>query len=296
MQNTDKELNAAQEKTSIVLVLKPFSHQQGEKYNNIERFLRIGMMTYEKFLDVSCIEDFFVVVPSEDVERVKKLLVGRYPTYPWNVLNEMSLLHPSLPTGWARQQTVKLTISVLVRTKTYLIIDDDTYLTKPFTAQNLYDPTNGKLIMNKTKIDFPFFFLWSAQVLKHDFDEVQDFPAHMAITPEVFRCDVVRDLVKWLVEQYGTHKQWQMYLYQNKYTEYCLYWIWLIKHKRAYELYSVDSPIALYGMATTGSEHDLRQQVALSVKNNSNYWFSFVQSSLPHSVDDIYQQVKKALG
>lgn len=252
-------------------------------------------MTYEKFLDVSSIEEFFVIVPTEDVEKVKKLLTGRYPTYPWNVINEAALLHGSLPPGWARQQTAKLAISMLVRTSTYLIIDDDTYLTKPFSAKDLYDPANGKLIMNKTSIDFPFFFLWSAQILKHDFDEVQDFPTNMAITPEVFVRDVVRDLVKWLIEEYGGNKQWQMHLYQNKYTEYCLYWIWLMKHKRAHELYSIESQTALYGMATTGTEHDLCSRVAKSFQNNSDYWFSFVQSSLPHSVDEIYEQVKHAM-
>lgn len=280
------------QKTSIVLVLKPFSHQQGQKYNNIDRFLKIGMMTYARYLDVASIEEFFVVVPAEDVERVKKLLHDQYPTYPWTVLNEMVLLHPSLPTGWARQQTVKLVISMLVKTSTYLIIDDDTYLTKPFSAKDLCDPTNGKLVMNKTNIDFPFFFLWSTQVLKYDYDQVQDYPAHMAITPEVFVVQVVRDLVKWLISEYGTNKKWQLYLYQNKYTEYCLYWIWLIKHKKAHELYAIYSKTSLYGHATTGTEHDLSTQVALSFKDNTHQWFSFVQSSLPHSVNDILAIVK----
>lgn len=282
------------EKTSIVLVIKPFSHQQGQKYNNIDRFLKIGMMTYNKFLDVQSIQDFFVIVPAEDVDRVKKLLVETFPTYPWNVLNEMTLLHPSLPPGWARQQTVKLTISVLVKTSTYLIIDDDTYLTKPFSAKDLCDPTNGKLIMNKTHIDFPFFFLWSTQVLKYDFEKVQDFPVHMAITPEVFVVQVVRNLMKWLMDEYGANKKWQLHIYQNKYTEYCLYWIWLMKQEKVHELYAVDSPLALYGHATTGTEHDLGEQVMLSFKNNKYYWFSFVQSSLPYAVNDIYAKVKNA--
>lgn len=283
----------ASEKTSIVLVLKPFSHRTGEKYNNLDRFLKIGMMTYEKFLDVRSIEDFFVIVPTEDVDLVKKTLMERYPNYPWSVVNEMALLHASLPTGWARQQTAKLAISMLIKTSTYLIIDDDTYLTKPFTASDLRDPSNGKLIMNKTKIDFPFFFLWSAQVLKHDFEEVQDFPAHMAITPEVFVRDVVRDIVKWLIEEYGNQKKWQLHLYNNKYTEYCLYWIWLIKHKQAHDLYAIESPTSVYGYATTGDEHDMSLQIMKSFRNNKNHWFSFVQSSLSHTVDDIYGQVKK---
>lgn len=278
-------------KTSIVLVIRPFSHQIDPKYNNIERFLRIGMMTYEKYLDKSSIKDFFVVVPAQDVEGVKKLLTDKHPDYPWNVINEDVLIHPAIPSGWAKQQTVKLAISMLVQTDTYLIIDDDTYLTKPFAASQLVDPDSKRLLLNTTKIDFPFFFLWSCQVLKYDFQHVQDFPIHMAITPEVFVTAVVKDIVKWLIAEYGNKKMWQIYLANHKYTEYCLYWIWLIKHDQTEVYYDTQSKHKLYGHATTGSEHSLRRQVELSFEDNANHWFSFVQSSLPHSVREIYDVV-----
>ena len=279
------------EKYSIVLVIRPFSHHADAQYNNIDRFLDIGMVTYEKFLNKEDLQEFFVIVPKADVTSVQKRLQDAYPSWPWRVINEDNLLHASIPPGWARQQTVKLAVSALVRTPTYLIIDDDTYLTKPLSISDMRDPTSGKLLMNRTEIDFPFFFLWSAQVLEADFDMVQDQPCHMAITPEIFVTQVVRDLVKHLVDKYGSAKEWQVFLVNNKYTEYCLYWIWLLMQNKHNELYDTITQKQLYGYATTGMEHDMSTQVKLSFQENANHYFSFVQSSLPISVTDIKQAV-----
>lgn len=288
-------MNVNVEKTSLVLVIRPFSHNADPKFNNIERFLRIGMVSYEKYMDKTSIQDFFVVVPSVDVEPIKKLLTDRYPSWPWKVLNEDALLHSALPAGWARQQTVKFAVSMLIQTDTYFIIDDDTYLTKPFTSKDLKDPQSGRLIMNRTKIDFPFFFLWSCQVLKYDFEKVQDCPYHMAITPEVFVTSVVKDIVKWLIAEYGNQKQWQVYIVNNKFTEYCVYWIWLLKENLIQTYYAVDTPKTIYGYATTGPEHNLSQQVARSFTQNTDFWFSFVQSSLPYPVQEICDVVLRYL-
>jgi hypothetical protein len=280
---------------SIVLVLKPFTHHAGKAHNNMDRFLKIGMVSYAKYLDTSTLKDFFVVVPAADVAVVQSMLTSAYPTFPWRVINEDTLLHATIPPGWARQQTVKLAVSMLVQTETYLIVDDDTYLTKPFSSSNMRDPSSGKLLLNKTKIDFPFFFLWSAQVLRADFEMVQDAPCHMAITPEIFVTSVVKDIVRWLVDNYGNQKKWQVFLAEHKYTEYCLYWIWLLQRNKASELYAIDSPLSLYGHATTGDEHDLSSQVQKSFEDNQNFWFSFVQTSLPHSVDQVEKTVRRFL-
>lgn len=250
--------------------------------------MEIGMPTWEHFYPKdqrTSLKDFFVIVPKTDVDLVQQKLKATYPDWPWKVLNEDSLLHPSIPAGWAKQQTAKLAVSFLVQTRLYLIIDDDTYVTKPFQgAKSLRDPASGKVLMNRTPIDFPFFFLWSNQVLGYDFDKVQASPYHMAITPEVFVTDEVRSLVRHLIEKYGDKKMWQVYLANNKFTEYCLYWIWLIMHDKVGLYAGPECPMSLYGNAVTGPEHDLKTRVRQSFEQNDRYIFSFVQSSLPYPV------------
>ena len=283
---------------SIVLVLRTFSYFQDEKHNNLQRFLQIGMATFDRFMEQDEIKDFFVVVPSQEEEAVRKALCDAYPTWPWNVLNEDALVHASLPPGWARQQTIKFAISMLVQTETYLIVDDDTILTKPFHEKDMYADGTRQLIMNRAQIDFPFFYLWSCQALKYDFDKVQDFPYHMGITPQIFVTSVVRDLVKWLVLNYGGQKVWQLFLANNKFTEYTMYWMWLIKHNLTGSHYTTSTDAnEVYGnVITTDME---KSQLAKSVKTmfaqNEKYFFSFIQSSLPFIIKDISDMVTQHL-
>lgn len=276
---------------SIVLVMKAFTHHHGKAYNNLTRFMNIGMVSYEKYMKREDVKDFFVVVPKDDVALVTTELTKAFPMWPWKIINEESLISSAVPPGWARQQTAKLAISMLVSTDNYLIIDDDTYLTKPFCKEDMYDPDTKKLIMNKTDIDFPFFFFWSSEVLNVDFDEVQYAKTHMAITPEIFVTSVVKDIVRWLVEKYGNQKQWQLYIANNKYTEYCLYWIWLLHHKKADEYYAIESPYQLYDHATTSLEQPMPEMVKKSFKDNKYHWFSFVQSSIDVPVLEIQKEV-----
>ena len=281
---------------SIVLVLKPFTHREGVAFNNLERFLSIGIVTYEKFLKKEEVKTFFVIVPNADVPYVTKELQEKHPSWPWKVIQEETLISPAIPSGWARQQTCKLAVSMLVSTDQYLIIDDDTYLTRPFCESDMYDPTSKKLLMNRTAIDFPFFFFWSAQILEADFDMVQDAPTHMAITPEIFVTSVVRDIVKWLVDKYGNQKHWQIHLANHKFTEYCIYWIWLLQHKLADTYYDTTSSYKLYEHATTSPDQDLRERVLKSFTDNAHHWFSFVQSSLDIPVHHVRKLIYDRLG
>ena len=270
---------------SIVLVIKKSTH---DNIDNFTRFITIGMVTYAKYLDVASVKDFFIVTPADEQNELSDKLRNQWPKWPWKFVAEDKLIDKSIAVGWARQQTAKLAISMLVTTDHYLIIDDDTYLTRPFSYGNLFD-SEGKIIMNRTLIDFPFFFLWSNQVLKYDFDQVQKQDYHMAITPEIFITQEVRGLVKFLVATYGDAKQWQRFLAEHKYTEYCIYWIWLIKNNKHTALYS--NCKSVYGCETTNAGHDLRTNIEKSFDPRANHYFSFVQTSIGHPLETIRELI-----
>lgn len=285
------------ENYTIVCVLRAYSHHSGAEHNNFQRFLEIGMPTYQKFFTPeakSTLHTFYVIVPKDEVAVVEGRLQAAFPDWPWKVINEDTLLHSNIPAGWGRQQTAKLAVAYLVQTDLYLLVDDDTYLTKPFRGlHDLREEGTGKVIMNKTPIDFPFFFLWSCQLLEYDFDKVQDAPYHMHITPEVFITHEVQGLVKHLTRRYGDKKVWQLKLVQHKFTEFCLYWIWLIMQNKTHLYVNEQSNCRLYAYETSAPEHDLGERVKLSFTDNRNHLFSFVQSSLPHSVSAVRKLVRE---
>ncbi len=289
---------------SIVLVIKEITHINGAEHNNLDRFMQVGMVTYEKFLDREGLAEFIVIAPASDLKNIQARLTGAYPNWPWKFVVEDAVVLKTLPSGWAKQQTAKLSISGLVRTPHYLIIDDDTILTRPFKCEDMF--YNGKVIFNKCAIDFVFFFYWSCRVLKWDFDKVQYAPYHLAITPQVLITEQVRDLVSWLEGEYGDRMQWQTHLANEKFTEYTLYWQWLMKRadgmKLCEELYACeDDAPGMYGFATTGPEHNLALQVKRAFKDNmpregyGGHFFSFVQTSLPFTNKQVAAEVKKYL-
>lgn len=275
---------------TILLVIKQFTH---DGVDNHERFMNIGLPTYEKFLDLKSLKQFIIIAPEAELAELSKKLLALPVshatwTWPWVFISEDKLVDNKITSGWGRQQTAKLAASMIVTTDHYLIIDDDTYLTRPFSEDNLKD-TDGKLIWNRTRIDFPFFFLWSNQVLKYDFNDVQKDEYHMAITPEVFVTSEVRSLVKWLVTEYGDARRWQKFITDHKYTEYCLYWIWLIKNNKHTTLYStlpVDKCTSVYAFETSSDGHNLTERIKDSFKSDKHY-FSFVQSSLGYPVGHV---------
>lgn len=288
------------DKISIVLVLKEFTHANGASFNNLDRFLKIGMRTYTRFLNVECVSDFFVIVPRTEFDRIKKRLYTEYPDWPWRIIVEDVIVAKTVPDGWAKQQTAKLAVSSLIKTSHYLIIDDDTYLTRPIgSTADLFD-SRGRALMNTAQIDYPFFYLWSAQVIDIDFDLVQNAPCHMGITPEIFVTDIVKELVALLESRYGSHLKWQEYLAAHKFTEYCMYWSFLIKKGAGVreQYYACDGDCEmqqLYGQDTVSSSQDMKLQIKLSFTKNDNFLFSFVQSSLPYIVEDVEEEIMKYL-
>lgn len=286
------------QKFSIVLVIKEITHQNGVEHNNLDRFMQVGMVTYEKFMDRRGLHEFIIVAPGSDIKNIQTRLTAAYGDWPWRFVNEDAIVLRSLPNGWAKQQTAKFAVAALIKTPHYLIIDDDTYLTKSFGRENLFH--DGKLILNKCAIDFIMFFYWSARVLKSDFDKVQYAPYHMAITPQIFITDRVRELVGWLESAYGARMQWQQYLADNKFTEYTMYWQFLMTlgngMSLCQELYACEETApAMYGYATTGPEHNLKLQVKRSFNDNDKHYFSFVQTSLPFSNKEVAAEVRKYL-
>lgn len=269
---------------TIVMCLKLTTHRA--EVNNLSRFMGVGLRTYQRWLRLADVRAFIVIVPEKERKLVEAALRERAPEFPWTFVAEEALVDAAVPPGWARQQTAKLAVARMVETPTYLIVDDDTFLVRPFGAADLVAPDGG-LRFNRTDIDFPFFFLWSAQVLGVDYEEVQTQPFHMAITPEPFVTDVVRDLVGELAARHG---DWQRAIAAHKFTEYCLYWIYVVTRGLRDRYYTTDATCCLYDHCVTSPDQlgDLGGHLARAFGAGAHY-FSFVQTSLPVTTEAIVE-------
>lgn len=288
---------------SIVLAIKGSTHHDAASaaHDNIDRFLTVGIPSYERFLDRTGLAEFVVVAPAADLARLREELTASMPDWPWRFLDERVLIAKGIPGGWATQQMIKLAIAPVLKTDVYLIIDDDCFLVRPFGAADLWH--GGRLVMTTMPaIDFPFFALWSARVLGMEgrFDEIQGFPYHMAITPEAFHRSVVLEIIAHLEGRHGKTRLgagggWQEHLATHKFTEYWIYWIYILLMGRARELYIEPGPgvPAMYAHVVSGPEHDLNTQVARAFDEatgpdgRARYFFSFVQTSQPYNNEQV---------
>ena len=276
---------------SIVICLKTTTHR--DDIDSVERFIRIGIESYKKYMNMADVYEIVVITPTKERAAIEARLRDAAADFPWNVVAENELVDSSLSTGWAKQQTAKLAIAKRVKTPIYLIIDDDTFAVRPFGMADLY--YNDRVRMNKTNMDFPFFFLWSAEVLGADFENlVQTQPFHMAITPEIFVTSIVKDLIQTLEKRHGAYPEWQKAIVNNKYTEYCVYWIFALSRGYTDRFYAIeDAAPALYDAATTGTDHSLPEQIRSAFATDKHHIFSFVQTSLPHTTDAILEEINK---
>ena len=58
---------------TILLVIKQFTH---DGVDNHERFMNIGLPTYEKFLDLKSLKQFIIIAPEAELAELSKKLLA----------------------------------------------------------------------------------------------------------------------------------------------------------------------------------------------------------------------------
>jgi len=303
-------------KISFVLLIKIRSHHD---HNELDRLKNIQMKSFRKFLDLSMLQDFFIIASLEDIRTIKDDLLASYPEFPFVFLAEDQLC-PSITgaAGWTKQMILKLAVANLVQTDYYLTLDTDVFLTKPLSAANLLQ--DGKLVYQKENPGtHKKWWKSSARLLQVDAGRVLDNEFAMGVTPEYLVTEVCRKLQGEIESLHGTSDfaYWLMQSRMSKksllnkvvkalcdsapllagllpkerveqirscdWTEYSLYWTYLHKLQLADHYYAA-SGRQLYGNCIWGEgdikEKDLGMLMGKAFSDNTQYHFSIVQSSI----------------
>jgi hypothetical protein len=300
---------------NIVLPIK-VKTQKGGTQTNFELFKNIGYPSYEAFLEPSDQKDiskFFLVAPSDEIPILKDLV--KNSRLPYDFIAEEALVSEEVlktQEGWYIQQLIKLNVSFLMNTRYYLLLDSDMYLNQPFTFKNCFggqsltfgargDPLgtfgSGGTFGN-TLIKYSYepwqehndgrystnsnWWTASCKVLNYDLERLKTQKFLMSVTPQLMITELVRDLVKEIKGRLEKDKtmSWQTQLCNMKFTEFSLYWIYLLQRGLTY-LYT---PCGGYGLSSDKSndksnqiplwEHDTQRNV-LTVHYDKNITKSF---------------------
>jgi len=277
-------------KFSIIMPLK-INH-----LNSFKIFCEISLPLYEKFLNCDDIDYFYIICPLNDVATLTKY-TRLYPRIPFKFINENLLLNNNISDaeGWYKQQLIKLSISLILETEYYLVVDSDMYLNQPFGYGDLF--YDGKIkytfepwqeLNNEDYSTNSNWWKQSCDVLNFDVRHLHNKKFLMGVTPQLLITDKVKELIDHLIYLYD--RGWQKTLYEMKFTEYTLYWIYLIIDENT-NLYTTKGyPLWIHDIETNILKYDtdenMRDVIKKSIHDKKSY-FSVIQSYLHINIDEI---------
>jgi hypothetical protein len=136
--------------------------------------------------------------------------------------------------NWYYQQILKLKIANFIKTKYYLILDIDMYLIKPLCFDDMF--YENKIIYTHEKFPhnnppgYTNTSWWenSAKLLNYNVEKLFDRNDLMGVTPQLLLTCVVKDILLLMESKYGVN--WEITLIDKSFTEFTLYWIFLIQN------------------------------------------------------------------
>lgn len=221
-----------------VTLLLPIRIDRSHRVSDLQRFLAIGLPSLNRFLSSDCVAELIVVAPPEDVNTIRKGLVGQ-TFFTVRVVDEAEMC-PSVrrERGWYKQQILKLAAAELIKTPWYLTLDADVMCVRPVNAKFLF-PDGRAIWQRERPSQHPEWWAGSRAVLRSSGEFNAGQPV-IGVTPALMHTESTRDLLARLTALYPeTH--WSTALARLTtldWTEYSLYWTHLLDVGRVEQLYS----------------------------------------------------------
>lgn len=285
------------EKYTIILPLK-----LNTKLNPGEIFINCCVPSFDKFLDLEKLEEFIIICPKNEITDLKNIL--SFSKLPFHFVKEEELLNLNVHSysGWYKQQLLKLLISSIVKTKLYLILDSDVYLTKRFSFENMFH--EGKIKYNSeswpdNSPNFSTNTRWwnsSAELLNFPNDILMKEKNLLSVTPVVFETDIVKMIIEDMTKKYNS--KWQRNICDLNFTEYTLYWIFCMKNNLTYRYTHEGNPLWRHNLSTNILAYENPEKLLQNVKNsfeNNDSYFSTFQSYLQIDRKPFIREIKNQL-
>ncbi len=282
---------------SIVLPIK--CRENGEFTNDYKLFSRVGSLSYEKFLDISNLDGFYIICPYAEIQDVHFAI--KFSKIPYRIMSEESLLDRKVYEcqGWFKQQLLKLAIVDMIQTSFYLVLDADMYLTQKLCYKDLFN--EGKIKYNsepwQTENNDKYstnsnWWMNSSRILDFDYRKLQNKKL-MSVTPEILVKKIVHELVNYVKKM---HPDWQHHLVINRFTEFTLYWIFIIMNNHedlyttaGFPLWKHDSNtnIINYGQSYINVRNSFEQPTS---------FFSVIQGYIRQDLEPLIQESMNFIG
>ena len=245
-----------------------------------EIFVEKLLPRYVTYLDPSEIQEFIVICPQAVLENVKSKLSG----FNFVFYTDESICNIETNVRM-KQQIIKLAICTHVKTEHYLIIDDDLIITKPLRFSDFFDdqqriyysheswPTNVTDFATNTS-------QWQLSLVCSGLhpNSLIGCKNLMGVTPQLMITRIVHQMIHSLS---NPNIPWMAKMSMMRCTEYCLYWIYLLKTLRTHYYAPCNKFFAMDNDINVLVEGLTQQQVCDKITKgltDKQYTFTVVQS------------------
>ena len=221
-----------------VTLLLPIRIDRSHRVSDLQRFLAIGLPSLNRFLSSDCVAELIVIAPPEDVNAIRKGLVGQ-TSFSVRVVDEAEMCPPvRRERGWYKQQILKLAAAELIKTPWYLTLDADVMCVRPVNAEFLF-PDGRAIWQRESASQHPEWWAGSRAVLRSPGQFDAEDPV-IGVTPALMHTESTRELLARLTALYP-EAHWSTALTKMTsldWTEYSLYWTHLLDVGKVNQLYS----------------------------------------------------------
>ncbi len=278
----------------IIEAVMPLKIDVHKNASDLDRFCSFFLPSFDLFfLD----KDHFklsLIVPPDELSIVARRIreLGRSNI---GMISEDDIC-PNLKgcSGWHKQQLLKLAAAKVVASDYYLVLDSDVVLTRPVAMSDLFP--SGKPIFQRQKAGEHWEW-WesSRQILKSKVLPPKESLV-MDVTPEFLHrrtCLQLQRAIAWR----NRRIRWDKYLFDLRHlgwTEFSLYWLYVLERKLEHKLYDWSSRKKLYEgvwLQESLSQDHLQPKFT----PDSDSFFLVIQSNLGLPLSFIQQQLSPYL-
>lgn len=284
---------------SIVMPIIRFSYLLDKEktptshHDNFLRFFMVGWLSFIEFIEWKDVHTFFVILNKDDKDYFQSLMNIHVPLdlqEKFKIILENDIMkYPIKNKKYSTQMMCKILMANYVKTKHYLVIDDDIIAIRKFGMNDIFVNKITKQIRYTPDKTFnERWWISSAEVLNM-LDEL-DKNNLMSVTPQILITKEVKNLMNYLYTLHGDWEHKLMYM-KERWTEYTLYWMYLLKHNKL-KLYK-KSVIPLSDNSTNiwFNNNNLDESVKRMLQNKKQY-FGVIQSNVP---EHTYTAVERAI-
>lgn len=291
-------------KFTFVVVVSKSSREdwEGDRLSDLERVQMMLNPSLEKFLDKDSVEEVIYVCPYDEMEYIDVLNDIDFNS---RIITDDILVDESVKfsSGWFKQQVLKLKIANHITTEHYILLDADMFATRHTKFSDLI--TNDKarigVLSYHTHKDW-----WenTADLMGYDIDYgLKDKVP--GCTPQILYTNLVKELMGHLSDKVFKGEDWVKKLSELcpstygdttiRWTEYCLYWLYLIKEKGLYNYYNPGETILVGNSVWSEEVYDNLSEDHLHkvFYPLSEHHFSIIQSNIVNTdVQEICYRVR----